>query len=518
MGASSEGSTPLTAYDEVAYPGHAYPQTHPTRLAAIGQLLGLAPQNPAHCRVLELACGDGINVISMGTALPQSEFVGIDLATRAVAAGQELIGEIGLSNVKLHAGDASALPAGLGKFDYVIAHGVYSWVDDAVRDGLVKTIKAHLAPGGIAYVSFSCFPGAYFRQLARELMSFHTGKIGDPAARLAHGIDFLRFAREAHALKSAYGAALDQEIARVTKADPGYVFHDDFSEHNTPVYFAEFAAHLAEHQLRYVSDATFDFFFETRLSSAIRQQLATHAAGDPIVEQQYLDFVRGTPFRQVLVCHAEVTPRTSVDPRQLLPLFTRGALQPTSADPNLLDRSKVCFKAHTGPELETDEPIAKALLFELSQAWPAPRRVVDLFDAALRRIAKDDAARVDEYALTVLARTLLSGAAGQILTLWSGELPFAAHCGERPLASPLARAQAKRSDLVTSLRNVTIRLADQPARELLLLADGTRSREQLVQALRARFAKVAGFDDSSFTTNTLDDTLQGLADRGFMLG
>jgi SAM-dependent methyltransferase len=514
----NDGAAPVTAYDEVAYPGHAYPQTHPTRLAAIGQLLGLTPANPAGCRVLELACGDGINVISMGTALPRSEFIGIDLAARAIAAGQELIAETGLRNVTLQAGDASALPEGLGTFDYVIAHGVYSWVDDTVRDGLIRSIKTHLAPGGIAYVSFSCFPGAYFRQLARELMSFHTGSLDDPAARLAHGIDFLRFAREAHGLKSAYGAALDQEIARVTKADPGYVFHDDFSAHNTPVYFGEFAAHLATHQLSYLSDASYDFFVEIRHSAAVRERLSSYAAGDRIAEQQYLDFIRGTPFRQALLCHEGVTFEKSVDPRRLLPLFTRGGLRPTVENPNLLDRSKVCFKARTGPEIETDEPIAKALLHELGQAWPAPRRVEDLFDAALQRVGQAaDPGNAEDYPFRVLARTLLSGAAGQILTLWAGELPFAPHCGERPLASPLARAQAKSADLVTSLRNVTIRLADRPARELLILADGTRTRDQLLRALQSRFANTDGFSDSSFTLATLDETLQGLADRGFML-
>jgi trans-aconitate methyltransferase len=516
----SAGASPLTAYDEVAYPGHAYPQTHPTRLAAIAQLLGLSPATPNRCRVLELACGDGINVISMAAALPDSTFVGFDLASRAIAAGQELIDELGLKNVTLHAGDASALPEQLGTFDYVIAHGVYSWVDDAVRDGLIRTIKKHLAPVGIAYISFSCFPGAYFRQLAREMMSFHAGKSGDPTTQLTQGIEFLRFAREAHAVKSPYAMALEQEIARVTQADPGYVFHDDFSEHNTPVYFAEFAAHLTEHQLRYLADAQFDFFFDTRLSSAVRQKLNTYTAGDAIAEQQYLDFIRGTPFRRSLACHDTVKTEKGIDPRRLLPLFVRGALEPTIQDPNLTDSSKVCFKIRSGPELETDEPLAKALLFEISQAWPTPRRVSALLDAALARVGlpAHSTASADEYPLTVLARTLLSGAASQILTLWSGELPFAPRAGDRPLASPLARAQAKRSELVTSLRSVTLRLADRPARELLTLADGTRTRTQLLEALQARFADSEDFKASSFTLQTLDDTLRGLGDRGFLLG
>jgi cyclopropane fatty-acyl-phospholipid synthase-like methyltransferase len=484
----------------------------------MAQLLGLDPTPPESCRVLELACGDGSNVVGFAAALPRSRFVGIDLASRAVAAGRELVAHAGLDNVQLEVGDIADIPADLGRFDYVIAHGVYSWVDDRVREGLLATIAKHLSPTGVGFVSFSCYPGAYFRDVARDLMTFHTGQLQDPTAQLQQGIDFLRFIREAHGNRTAYAATLDQEINRVTRADPGYVFHDDFSEHNTPVYFAAFVAHLREHGLDYLCDATFDFFFDRKLAAPVREQLAQYSAGDRIVEQQYLDFVRGTPFRQVLVYPRGARPEPILDPTRLLPLFARAPLAVTAPEPDLRGGVEVSFRARNGSEVASTVPLAKALLFELSRAWPEPRRVKDLVATALARLEQPALKTGDDAALRIVANTLLGAAASQTLSLWAGEVSFVSHCGDYPLASPLARAQARHSDLVTTLRNTTLRLADEPARQLLTLADGTRTRDELLVALKERLAGSAGVELDTLTAAQLEATLSGLAERGFMLG
>lgn len=518
----AEFKAALTAYDQVAYPGHAYPQTHPTRLGAMAQLLGLTPVPVERCRVLELACGDGANLIPMAVALPEATFVGVDVAARAVAAGREMVAELGLRNIELLAGDASALDRDLGEFDYVIAHGVYSWVPETVRDGLIATLKAHLAPSGIGYVSFSAYPGAYFRELVRELMLFHTGEGVSPTERLQHGMDFLRFVRAAHGPGTAYGAALDQEIRRVSQADPGYVFHDDFSETNDPIYFSAFAEHLATHELAYLCDATFDYFFDPRLSSAVRERITSYAGGNIIAEQQYLDFIQGTPFRQTLVCHASSPMDRKRDPTRLFPLMATAWLVPTEANPDILGPTRVCFRSDDLRDIETEEPLAKALLLELSQAWPEPRRVQHIFDSALKRIGATPAgtpqAHYEPQALRILERTFLTGAATRLISLWHGSLVGHGVPGERPLASPLARLQASRGELVTSLRHTTVRLQDAPARCLLELLDGTRTRDDLLAVLRTRLAETDPASAHDLSLEALNRVLNGLAERGFVLG
>jgi tRNA G46 methylase TrmB len=142
-----------TAYDEVAYRGRPQLQTHPASLGAYAQLLQLDPAAPERCRVLELGCGDGANLLGLAAALPESTFVGVELAENAVSAGTELARESGLSNVSLQHGDLTALDPKLGTFDYVIAHGVYSWVPAPVRDALLGAFARHHAPSGVAFVS-----------------------------------------------------------------------------------------------------------------------------------------------------------------------------------------------------------------------------------------------------------------------------------------------------------------------------------------------------------------------------
>ena len=125
------------SYDEIAYPGFPFPETHPDRLSVIGRLLGMKPAPATRCRVLELGCGDGGNLIPMALALPGSEFVGIDLAGQPIARGQALAGELGLRNIRLLQMDLRDFAADPGIFDYVIAYGLYSWVPEDARRMLV---------------------------------------------------------------------------------------------------------------------------------------------------------------------------------------------------------------------------------------------------------------------------------------------------------------------------------------------------------------------------------------------
>src|SRR6185295_8664840 len=111
-----------TSYDTMPYPTGTYPQTHPDRLATIATLFGMTPAAPDRCRVLELGCGDGGNLIPMAFALPESRFLGIDLSTTAVASGRELIAKTGLTNIALEARNLLTFEPEAGGYDYVIAH------------------------------------------------------------------------------------------------------------------------------------------------------------------------------------------------------------------------------------------------------------------------------------------------------------------------------------------------------------------------------------------------------------
>src|SRR5213592_1524157 len=124
-------------YDEVPYSSHPYAQTHPDRLATVAIVHGLEPPDPFQARVLELGCGAGGNLLAMAAGTPGIRAVGVDLAQEPIAAGRAAAEAIGLTNVELRQGDVRELTDGrLGAFDYVLAHGLYSWVPPDARDAL----------------------------------------------------------------------------------------------------------------------------------------------------------------------------------------------------------------------------------------------------------------------------------------------------------------------------------------------------------------------------------------------
>ena len=142
-----------TSYDELSYPGQAVAQTHPDRLAVMAKLFGMAPAPLSGCRVLELGCASGANLIPMAEQMPDASFVGLDLSSRQIADGQAVIAALGLQNIELKQLDISDANDSLGKFDYIIAHAVYSWVPPEVQDKVLAICNANLAPSGVAYVS-----------------------------------------------------------------------------------------------------------------------------------------------------------------------------------------------------------------------------------------------------------------------------------------------------------------------------------------------------------------------------
>jgi SAM-dependent methyltransferase len=165
-------STVSTSYDEVPYKSYPYRQSHPERLATIATLFGMSTRPIEKARVLEIGCAAGGNLIPMADRLPESEFIGVDFSKRQIADGQAVISEVGLKNVRLAHGDVRKLDTELGKFDYILSHGVYSWIPDDAQDALLAACGKHLAPQGVAYISYNTYPGWHMRGMIRDIMSY----------------------------------------------------------------------------------------------------------------------------------------------------------------------------------------------------------------------------------------------------------------------------------------------------------------------------------------------------------
>jgi len=136
------------SYDQTPYPNLSYSQSHPDRLATVATLLGMSPAAVERCRVLELGCAGGGNLIPMAYGLPESQFVGIDISARQIAEGQSVVAALGLKNITFKQMDIMEIGADLGQFDYIIAHGVYSWVPPRCRTSSCSSAGRTWSPTG----------------------------------------------------------------------------------------------------------------------------------------------------------------------------------------------------------------------------------------------------------------------------------------------------------------------------------------------------------------------------------
>jgi methyltransferase-like protein len=430
--------------------------------------------------VLELGCGDGGNLLSLAQALPGASFVGIDAAAGAVARGSELARAAGLRNVELRQGDLVELPEteGMGSFDYVIAHGVYSWIPPRARVGLLAGVRRHMAAEGVAYVSYNAYPGSYLRDMARDVLDYHVREIDDPRARL-EAAQSLMATIVAFEQPSLYAQVLREHMERMLAYPDALLVHDDLAEISTPFYFHEFIQHATHHRLAFLSEAN---LFESQLRDVPEsaERLMERLPDDVVVREQYLDFFKNRMFRQTLLCHADAAVSRELDERQVerfVVCSQARAREPEQGG----DEDTETFVTPDGFSLSTSEPLVRVAMHALAQAWPGAVDFTTLLDTATEA-AGDEAPR--ELVAARLRTVLLQAYLARIVILQTAPPPLRAQPDERPRASPLARAQAETGmSLVSSLLHANASLEGELEHRLLALLDGTRDREALGETL-----------------------------------
>lgn len=471
----------MDSYDEVLYPSYTHNQTHPDRLSVISRLFGLKPAPVARCRVLELGCGDGSNLIPMAFCLRDSEFVGIDRANLPIEKGRLRSAQLGLVNISLTTADLLET-SGLGEFDYIIAHGLYSWVPGAVRDKLLELCKTHLKPQGVTFISYSCYPGGHLRDMLRQMMLFHVRNFSDPQQRINQSVALLQFLTNSQTKADTYTGFLNEQLEKTLKLDQAQLYHDQLSPVNTPVYFHQFVSHAAQHDLQFLAEAAF-FESQSHIYPPETVEILGRLAGESVVlKEQYLDFLKCRGFRQTLLCHAGVEIRAQADARVLTELYLATAARPLAPEPDLRSKTVEEFVGTRGARVATDYPLAKAALAHLASIYPMSSHYADLLTAA-RDLSGANSKSDDEA--EALVEILLHTYATGLLEAYPRAPDYTTQVSARPIASRLARLQVESDTMVTNLRHSNVEVGDELGRQLLMLLDGTRDRDELVAELTA---------------------------------
>ncbi len=455
----------MNAYDRVRYPSLTFGVIHPTAIGVFAALFGRRCRPFAASRVLEIGCGEGVNLINMALGAPRAEFVGVDLSGQSIARARMTAERCGCANVSFHDLDLVDVDASFGSFDTILAHGVYAWVPQAVRQAVFRVIGERLSHEGLAVVSYNVLPGSRLRQAIRDMLVYATNDVDDPETKLERARSFIAQQIEAWSDSEADERAIKSEARRLFDHQPEILFHDELGEHYAPQMLTDVVGAARQSGLEYLCDAQPGLSQEALFPSDDLAAMHERAGGDWVRFEQLADFRTLRRFRYSVFCRpGEVSRRREA--ARLRGLWAWSDLTVVQADPEAEDGA--AFEAH-GIRLRTNDPTLAEFLLGLARAFPLA-------------ISLDPASEVPSLADRVIH--LWTRLAIEIRT---APPPLVAAPGERPKVNALARVQAANGDaLLASLRHSMLQVDDPSVRALVPLIDGTRTRSELAGEIAKR--------------------------------
>jgi len=474
------------SYDSLPYDSIPYPDTHPGRLYTLAKLFGLNPTPITRCRVLELGCAAGGNIVPIAESLGDSKFIGVDLSSRQATAGQEWIRELGFGNVEVRHASITDVDESYGQFDYIISHGVYSWVPNEVQQKMFDICAKQLTPNGIAYISYNVYPGWHMRGMVRDMMRYHAMRFPDPVKRIEQARALLDFLVSASRLQegSAFAAMLKNELDLLRRVSDSYLYHDHLAEVNEPLYFHEFMDRAMKHGLKYLGEARIGLMIPGNLGPEVEKSLKILGPG-LLEKEQFMDFVRNRTFRQTLLIREGVTPNYNIAPSAVWDMHISSPGRPASeAFDDLSKVQPVGFQAPGGMVLTTDRPLIRAAMPLLFKAYPGTVYFAQLLVTAKALVEKAGGT------VPVAPQDGLELASGLLNCLIGSNLvdlfPVAQHVirkpPERPKAPLAARLLAPRFRVVCNVRHEGIMLSEFEQR-VLPLCTGMTAMEEMVNDL-----------------------------------
>ncbi len=469
------------SYDEVPYVGRIHFQSHVDTLSTIATLFGLDCAPPEGCRVLEIGCADGSNIITMAYHLPNSTFVGIDGSQPQIEQGQRIIDDLGMTNITLLARDLRDVGEELGDFDYIIAHGIFSWIAEDARHALMRLCRERLTPSGVAYISYNTYPGWHYYEQLRGMMRFHSRGMSSIAEEIQQARAIVKFVGEAIIHTDSPRADFFKSVMPdIMQMSDDYVYHEYLELNNQPMYFYEFIGMAMQHGLQYLGESMFHSMMSANYPDKVAATL--EEISHNILElEQYMDFLRNRRFRCTLLCRQEVNLRRGVELTPLRNMKAAFWFDPAEPDHDPRVPGPLTFTSPNDDETEAfvSLPLHKAALLHLAAAWPAAVP----FSALLAHCcAILDIEATDEVA-TDLAELVMKLFTQSFTELHSFQPPMLNRVEERPRATRLARYQSRHCRVLSSQKHHMVQLSDPQTREVVARLDGTRTVGDLVEEL-----------------------------------
>lgn len=508
-------------YDQVPYTSHPFPQTAPEHLAAVAHLFGLKTPDVATCRVLELGCSSGGNLIPLAVRHPQARVLGLDLSGVQISQGQQRVSALGLDNLELRQADLGEIDIdALGEFDFIICHGVYSWVPEHVQDAILRICKHNLAPEGIAYVSYNTYPGWKAKEIVRDAMMLRGNPRDLPAERLSFARGMIDFLQQVARKDSVLAKTLEESAPSLRNSQDYYLLHEYLEAFNAPCYFQQLLERAGAHGLSYLAEAEPSSMFINNYSKDIAEPLLKECGHSQVLLEQYLDFVVNRTFRQTLLVHES---RSTQVRYRLLPeryhALHFSALLPCLQEATRQDGSTQEYGVQGQATVTTSQSAVKLAIDHLTAAWPCTVTYVELLAgvrAGLQPASADDKSQalLDD----LLEHLVTRGLAKYHLTRVE-----IAQATETPCLDPQVRNMARLSQNDTDASTFNPWHESVPLstveRWLLPELDGSRDRKALADLLLTHVAagRVSFLKEGQPVTDTAQLAACAVEHVGLML-
>jgi ubiquinone/menaquinone biosynthesis C-methylase UbiE len=295
---------------DVPYPRSFVHQSSPPMLRLVAALNGQRPSSPAasdtgftYC---DLGCGTADTLLTFAAANPRGRFHGVDFNPQQIATARVRAQKAELGNVELLECDFTALlEQDLPPLDFLVAHGIWTWVSAEKRAAILAFARRRLKSGGLFYVSYDALPAWAALEPLRRLMLEHTRHLeGSTLERARAGYELMKRLADGEAGYFRAHPTARSMLSLMEKAGLPYVAHEYFHEHWEPMYVADVARSLGRSGLSYVGQVPLHLNLpELAFPPKLKEHARTLA--DRLDLEMLKDYALNEPFRADVYIHGD---------------------------------------------------------------------------------------------------------------------------------------------------------------------------------------------------------------------
>lgn len=488
-------------YDQIPYASYPFEYNRPENLRTIGVLFGMNPPKLEAARVLELGSAEGGNLIRFAETYPKSYTLGVDLSGVEIARGQEHIKELGLKNIELKNMSITDLDESYGKFDYIICHGVYSWVPEFVREKILEVSSKLLSKDGIAFVSYNTLPGWNMIGTVRELMLYHASNFTTEAERINQAKLALGFLKDSlDGAETPHAKFMSSAANMMADKEDNYIRHEYLAEENKAFYFHEFIEDARAQGLEYLGDSDLHRMYVGNLPASAAEKLGV--INDIVKTEQYIDFIKNTQFRCTLMCHKETNLSRNITFEMVKELLITSVIvpqQPESAEV-LKNSETIKFNVNNSEDIfvSVSSPALKTVMYVLAENINNPLSIDEIIKLARKKNPDVSVAQMEAELAGNAARLIFSG----YFKIYADKPLSKYEISNKPKISDFARFQVSKCPpngrlWITNHVNSVLNFAEHQ-RHILSLLDGKHTVDEVKKDIYSKMQSgiiVASRDD-----------------------